>query len=1224
MFFAWNVRGLNSVRRHTLTKNWINIHRPLFGAFLETHILESNKERILDAIPHGWQFFGTYGEHESGRIVVVWDPRVSIFLYNVTAQAVTCGVVIQSENHCFTVTFAYGFSLLEDRQSFWNGLIELHETTPVSRFPWSVLGDLNQMLRTSHHLNHLFSRVDESGIEEANLSLQDAELFEVQSKGLPFTWTNNQDENPISTKIDHALINQHWSSRFPDSCAEFLEPSQSDHAACLFRMPSVSRHVCKPFKFFNHVVDHPQYADLVSESWHCEQISGTLQFKLVRSMKLLKVVLRKLNKRHFSGISQRVKDQSNIVNQLQRGLLTSPDVPTAREEHVQRRKLDVLLTAEEKFYKQRSRVKWADVGDRNTPFYHRMVSQHLTRNHIHFLKDEADHLYHTTDDIKAHSSSYFQNILGTTDLSISLASVNDLQDILPFRCSDLQRAYLSREVRECEIKATIFAMPLSKSPGPDGYNVEFIRASWDTVGSDIVLAVREFFRNGRLLKDLNTTAIALIPKKSEACKLGDYRPISCCNVVYKVISKIIDNRLKPILQKCVSPNQAAFLKGRSLGENVLLASELIKEYNKSTCLKSAMLKVDIRKAFDTVCWDFVIKILEAQDFPPLFITWIKECITSPRFSIAINGELAGFFEGKKGLRQGDSMSPYLFIMLMEVLSRLLNRAELAGSFRLHPLCSSPRLTHLLFADDLLVFSDGSRLSTQGIKEVMTLFKSWSGLDMNETKSENFYGGYTDIQSSVLSDLAGFKKGAFPTRYLGLPLSPKKISWATLQPFLERIMSKLHSWTVKTLSFAGKVTMIYYVIYGMVNFWSAVFVLPKRFYAKVDSLCSAFLWKNNTTSALGARVSWLDICKPKQEGGLGIRKLEEFEMVFRLKRIWLFFSSSGSLWVPWLTHNRFHDKSFWLVTDSPRFSHTIRSMLQLRDSLGNFMRCSLGDGSTASFWFDYWTELGPLYTMFGPSGPRSLRISLDATVAEAVVDGSWHLPPARSELAETLQIILTTIPPPVQANDHDVYLWRGGRTSGFIKSFSSRVTWDLLRVASPVVDWHSTVWFKEQIPRCSFITWLSMLARLPTRDRLLSWGLNVPSACVLCDNGVESHSHLFFECSYATAVWSCFCGRFLDSPPVALSSIVSYLHQLQGSHSASAGIVIKLLLQVIVYQLWRERNMRIFRGSSVPAASFFRVVDRAMRDRLLSLRVSAIALPSPSLLELYFWFISPFS
>lgn len=242
------------------------------------------------------------------------------------------------------------------------------------------------------------------------------------------------------------------------------------------------------------------------------------------------------------------------------------------------------------------------------------------------------------------------------------------------------------------------------------------------------------------------------------------------------------------------------MKGRSLGENVLLASELIRDYNKSSCLRSSMLKVDIRKAFDTVCWDFVIKILKTQGFPALFVSWIEECITSPRFSMALNGELAGFFKWKKGLRQGDSISPYLFIMIMEVLSRLLNKAQIENKFRLHPLCNSPRITHLLFADDLLVFSNGSRASVSGIKAVMSVFKDWSGLDMNEAKSEIFYGGYNDIQASVMADLSGFKRGSFPTRYLGLPLDPKKITFATLQPFLERITSKLHSWTVKNSYF----------------------------------------------------------------------------------------------------------------------------------------------------------------------------------------------------------------------------------------------------------------------------------------------------------------------------------------------------------------------------------------------------------------------------------------
>lgn len=244
-----------------------------------------------------------------------------------------------------------------------------------------------------------------------------------------------------------------------------------------------------------------------------------------------------------------------------------------------------------------------------------------------------------------------------------------------------------------------------------------------------------------------------------------------------------------------------------------------------------MLKVDIKKAFDTVSWDFVMKLLEAQDFPPTFRCWIKECISSPRFSVAINGELAGFFPGKKGLRQGDLLLSYLFLFVMEALSSLLVKAADSGRIRPHPKCSSPKVTHLLFADDLLIFSNGSRWSLTGICSVMKKFKQISGLSINPEKSQIFFGGYEDIAAQVLADLSGFSRGSFPTRYLDFPLNSSRITMATLQPFIDKVTRKLHSWTVKYLSFAGKIRMVASVIYRMVNFWSAVFVLPKAFMQK---------------------------------------------------------------------------------------------------------------------------------------------------------------------------------------------------------------------------------------------------------------------------------------------------------------------------------------------------------------------------------------------------------
>lgn len=271
------------------------------------------------------------------------------------------------------------------------------------------------------------------GMENSNLALQDVELFEALAKGLPYTWWNHHDDNPILKKIDHALINHHWSNSFPDAYADFLEQQQSDHSACLFWVHSLQLRVCKPFKFFHHVVDHPKYKDLLNAAWNCDLINGSSQFKLARTLKLLKHVLRRLNKRHYSGISERVKEQAGKFSDLQRILLKNPNPVTAHEDHQARAKWQTLTTVEEKFYRQKSLVQWLQLGNINTGFYHRVVAQRVTRNHIHFLKDHNDRFIGSSAEIKLHSAEYFQGIIGSTELPISSCSISQLQDLLPFR-----------------------------------------------------------------------------------------------------------------------------------------------------------------------------------------------------------------------------------------------------------------------------------------------------------------------------------------------------------------------------------------------------------------------------------------------------------------------------------------------------------------------------------------------------------------------------------------------------------------------------------------------------------------------------------------------------------------------------------------------------------------------------------------------------------------------
>ena len=163
------------------------------------------------------------------------------------------------------------------------------------------------------------------------------------------------------------------------------------------------------------------------------------------------------------------------------------------------------------------------------------------------------------------------------------------------------------------------------------------------------------------------------------------------------------NRMKQFMPTLVGNNQCAFIPRRSISDNILMAQELVRGYNRSSLSPRCAIKIDLQKAFDTLDWNFILEVLSAMKFPRQFIGWIRSCLTTSMFSLSINGGLVGFFKGIRGVRQGDPLSPYLFVIAINVLSKLLDAAAEYGVISYHPKCKKIKLTHLSFADDLLIF-----------------------------------------------------------------------------------------------------------------------------------------------------------------------------------------------------------------------------------------------------------------------------------------------------------------------------------------------------------------------------------------------------------------------------------------------------------------------------------------------------------------------------------------
>ncbi|KAL0444858.1 UNVERIFIED_CONTAM: LINE-1 reverse transcriptase [Sesamum latifolium] len=380
-----------------------------------------------------------------------------------------------------------------------------------------------------------------------------------------------------------------------------------------------------------------------------------------------------------------------------------------------------------------------------------------------------------------------------------------------------------------------------------------------------------------LLKQVNATLLALIPKVQNPVTVADFRPISCCNVLYKAITKILVQRIRPLLSRLVSPTQNAFIQGRMINDNIFLAQELFAVYNQQRTPPRCAMKVDLQKAYDTVEWDFLLATLQLYGFPPTFIKWIEECVTTCSFSVCLNGTIHGFFGGARGLRQGDPMSPYLFVLVMEVLRMILQQLiEQDEEFTFHWKCRDIGLFQLSFADDLLLFSSVDESSVGLFHRGLQVFAGLSGLCANPARSQLIISKSAHTHREQLLHLLGFQEGTLSVRYLGLPLISSRLTLLDCQPLLQKIDKRIGVWVA--------------------------FILPKGVIHQIEKRLRTFLWKG--TMATGyAKVAWRDVCLPT-EGGQGIRDIQALNYSLMCRRLWdIVVERSDSIWVKWIRHYR---------------------------------------------------------------------------------------------------------------------------------------------------------------------------------------------------------------------------------------------------------------------------------------------------------------------------------
>ncbi|GJZ63745.1 putative RNA-directed DNA polymerase, eukaryota, reverse transcriptase zinc-binding domain protein, partial [Tanacetum coccineum] len=495
----------------------------------------------------------------------------------------------------------------------------------------------------------------------------------------------------------------------------------------------------------------------------------------------------------------------------------------------------------------------------------------------------------------------------------------DLSTLDQMKRDDLRQKCRLRWAIEGDENTRFFHSILkNKLSSPD---ISFLEASF---------SMEEHFEtSGNIANGCNPSFVVLIPKKGNPLGFSDYRPISLIGCVYKVISKLLASRLAKVIDTIIGPNQSSFIKGRQILDGCLIVNEIIRMASLEK-QKLLLFKVDFKKAFDSVNWGFLLDVMRQIGFRFKWRKWISSCLSLASISVLINGSPSKEFKMERGLRQGDPLSPYLFLLVVEALQvtileacrkRVYNEVSLEYS--------RTNISLLQYADDALFFGEWSRLNAYNLIRVLKCFEKALGLKDNIDKSRLYGVGVSRMDVEAVASSFGCEYGSLPFIYLGLPVGSKMNRVAGWNVIVKRIKERLSSWKAKTLSIGGRLTLIRSILGSLPIFYLSLFKAPMKIINLLESIRSILFWGFKDSQRRISWVKWKLVLLDKETGGLGVGCLHSKNLGLLGK--WNY--AIGGAWVDILK----------------MMKHIEDINISFKDSF----TIEIYNGSSTSFWKDHW-------------------------------------------------------------------------------------------------------------------------------------------------------------------------------------------------------------------------------------------------------------------------------
>ncbi|XP_042495078.1 uncharacterized protein LOC122074317 [Macadamia integrifolia] len=785
------------------------------------------------------------------------------------------------------ISFIHASCFRVDRRMLW---LDLMHDSPQPPTPWAIIGDFNATLYS--HEKRGPGSFSLGSAAEYGAMVDACSMSQIPSTGRKFTWSNNRRRGNVCAVLDRSFCNEEWITCFQD-CSQLVLPRiASDHTPLVLISNTNQRpHNC-PFRFHQFWMDHGDFEQVVAESW-AEWVSGSSILALMLKLKRLKGVLSCWAKSTFPNFERALEEAKQQLVQVQDQIDGNGmnDQLFALEADA-KMGLAKALKNHEKIWAEKARI-------RSIP--------------------TLDHL--------------------------------DLLESIPKTLQEIDNFWLDSLPGDAEIRTAMWELDPDSSPSPDGFSGAFFRRCWSIVDREVCNAVRFFFRKKYMPPGVNNNFLVLIPKMEGAETLDKFRPLCMGNFFYKIISKVMALHLEPLLPRLILEEQGAFQKGKMIHDNISVASELANLMFSSTKGGGLGLKIDISKAYDTISWSFLFQVMRRFGFFEIWIKRLHQILSSTKISVLDNGGPQGFFGVERGLRQGDPISPMLFIIAEEVLSRGLSRLVQSKMIQsIQGPRGTPTPGHILFADDIFIFSNANLRYVRNLKDFLMNYQEFFGQCINLEKSKLFLGKVAPDRRQTISETLEIPICSFPTRYLGVKIFKGRVKKEALMPVMDRVKGHLAGWKGKLLSMAARIELVRSVVSAIPNHSFAVYWWPSSLLETMERWMRNFIWTGEVDSSKAITVRWDFVCKPKEEGGLGIRRLRDTNMAMLSKMVCHFkhgkHAASSFLRARFVKKNGAHN----MDCRHSSISLGIRKVWKFVDLNERWI---IGNGGLARFWKDKW-------------------------------------------------------------------------------------------------------------------------------------------------------------------------------------------------------------------------------------------------------------------------------